>query len=430
MSNTFSREDVERSLARLQADVGRIADALLEMDGHPGHVLLRDAVLTGDTRRRWAQTQTTMTTLWGRYTTLREILDRALAVRARRSRPGEAELAELTDLLAGPVVELDAHHVPIERRGLTGVSVVYESVTLTDLVARMQTEFDAVIAVLVAAHTTWREAVDRLDAAVTALREVTALAAASDAGTGPPTALSAALSRVREATLADILAPTATAALADVERRIGALRTDLSRTAEARAAFADRVAELERIVTVLESAEAQAETAYATVLRTIADPGVPAPDGGGSDRLRARLAELLAGRQAAGWDATAAAAAALERLATETLAATAASVHVSTGLLDRRAELRGRLDAYEAKAARIGRAEDTELSRLRHEARRLLYTAPSDLAAATRAVNAYRRAVAAPPTTAPAMSAPAMSVPGDTDPLVSTRRRPGGVEAP
>lgn len=423
MSNTFSREDVERSLARLQADVGRIADALLEMDGHPGHVLLRDAALTGDTRRRWAHTQTMMATLWDRYAQLRAILARALAVRARRSRPGGAELAELTELLAGPVVELDAQHVPIERRGLTGASVVYESVTLADLVARMQTEFDAVIAVLVAAQTTWREAVDRLDAAVTALREVTALAASTDAGTGPATALAAALSRVREATLTDILAPTATAALADIERRIAALRAELSVAVQARAAFADRIAGLEHVVTELEAAEAQAETAYTAVRRTIADPGIPAPDDGGARELRTRLARLLAEQQNAGWDATAAAAAELERLATETLAATAASVHVSTGLLDRRAELRGRLDAYEAKAARLGRAEDAELARLRHEARRLLYAVPSDLAAATRAVNTYRRAVAAPPT-------PAMSVSGDTDPLVGTLRWPGGEEAP
>jgi hypothetical protein len=45
------------------------------------------------------------------------------------------------------------------------------------------------------------------------------------------------------------------------------------------------------------------------------------------------------------------------------------------------------------KAARLGHAEDGELSRLHDEAHRILFTAPCDLAAATRALNRYRQAI-------------------------------------
>jgi hypothetical protein len=63
------------------------------------------------------------------------------------------------------------------------------------------------------------------------------------------------------------------------------------------------------------------------------------------------------------------------------------------GLLDRRTELRGRLEAYRAKAARLGHAESATLSALHRAAYDVLFTAPCDLLEATRAVGRYQRAV-------------------------------------
>ena len=62
-----------------------------------------------------------------------------------------------------------------------------------------------------------------------------------------------------------------------------------------------------------------------------------------------------------------------------------------------RQELRGRLDAYRAKAYSLGRGEDTHLDRLYRAARQILYTAPCDLAAAERRLEAYQAAVLASP---------------------------------
>ena len=64
-------------------------------------------------------------------------------------------------------------------------------------------------------------------------------------------------------------------------------------------------------------------------------------------------------------------------------------------LLDRREELRGLLDAYQARAARLGGAEDTDLDARYARARELLWTAPCDLSAATAAVTGYQQAVLA-----------------------------------
>jgi hypothetical protein len=64
-------------------------------------------------------------------------------------------------------------------------------------------------------------------------------------------------------------------------------------------------------------------------------------------------------------------------------------------LLSRRDELRGLLDAYQAKAARLGAAEDPHLAAGYTQARELLWTAPCDLTAVASAVNGYQQAVLA-----------------------------------
>jgi hypothetical protein len=65
------------------------------------------------------------------------------------------------------------------------------------------------------------------------------------------------------------------------------------------------------------------------------------------------------------------------------------------GLLARRDELRGRLNAYRAKAAARGQAEHPDLTTRYAQARDLLYTAPCDLRASTRSVHAYQQTLAA-----------------------------------
>jgi hypothetical protein len=62
-------------------------------------------------------------------------------------------------------------------------------------------------------------------------------------------------------------------------------------------------------------------------------------------------------------------------------------------LEQRRAELRGRFEAYRAKANRLGCAEHSDALALDASLRQLLWTKPCDLGAATRALVAYQRLV-------------------------------------
>jgi hypothetical protein len=66
---------------------------------------------------------------------------------------------------------------------------------------------------------------------------------------------------------------------------------------------------------------------------------------------------------------------------------------LAQGLFDRRAELKGRLKAYEAKAARLGFAEDPDVLSSQRIASGLISRRPCDLRAVTRAVNDYQELV-------------------------------------
>ena len=67
---------------------------------------------------------------------------------------------------------------------------------------------------------------------------------------------------------------------------------------------------------------------------------------------------------------------------------------LAQGLLDRRTELKGRLRAYAAKAARLGLAEDPDLLSSRGTASGLLAQQPCDLRAVTQAVVDYQQLLA------------------------------------
>jgi hypothetical protein len=154
-----------------------------------------------------------------------------------------------------------------------------------------------------------------------------------------------------------------------------------------------RLLRLRDVLTRADRTLTEARTARGEVLAKIAASEVPAVSGpaaalheqfaAADDYLRAgrwhRLSPLLDG---------------LEQRADDELDRARASLTAVTAPLAVRAELRGRLDAYKAKAARHRVAEDPLLVERYDQARRLLWSAPCDLRAAEHAVLRYQQAVA------------------------------------
>ncbi|MGW2547317.1 hypothetical protein ACWC5I_42195, partial [Kitasatospora sp. NPDC001574] len=128
------------------------------------------------------------------------------------------------------------------------------------------------------------------------------------------------------------------------------------------------------------------------VLAKIAATEVPAVPGPAS-ALRERIVVALELRQNGQWYRLAPLLDALEDAAAKELARARQSLTEVTQPLAFRAELRGRLDAYKAMAARLRVAEDPEVVERYEKARWLLWSAPCDLRAAAGAVARFQQSL-------------------------------------
>ena len=181
------------------------------------------------------------------------------------------------------------------------------------------------------------------------------------------------ITRLRERTQAAVAAVAKLAALrADADRRISAVAAAVSAAADARQ---DAMAARDR---------AQAK---------IATAALPMPPE--LDAVTGRLASAGELKTAGRWTRLASELDLIEKQTADAASQCREVERRAAALLDRREELRGLLDAYQARAARLGGAEDTDLDARYARARDLLWTAPCDLPAATAAVTGYQQAVLA-----------------------------------
>ncbi|TDD68810.1 hypothetical protein E1293_36635 [Actinomadura darangshiensis] len=396
----MSRDEADASLARLLDEKERIGAALLELEAHQGYQLLEGAALDGETLRVQSDVRSRMAYLWLLFDLYGRVLGAAEDLRARHGRPGQAQLAELTRLLDGPSVELPAKEVPLERRTLLSVPSG-ETLTLRAAVDRMTPLYEEVAQAVAGLDTVWSTLLSRL-AEVEAERRAVDELLASLGGVEPGfDRLRAELEDVAATVRADPLALARdgladTARLDGVRTGLAALRRTLEEAERLRDGFSGRIRGVAGALELLREAEAEARAVRDEVRAKIAAPvlpDLPASAAALADRLAAVTRPRSGAARGAGWNDVAARVADLERAADTALARARETTGVIRGLLDRREELRGRLRAYQVKAARLGHAEDAELARIYEQARELLWTSPCDLRRATVALTGYQQAI-------------------------------------
>ncbi|XVQ13222.1 hypothetical protein ACQP1W_11975 [Spirillospora sp. CA-255316] len=393
----MNRDEVDRALRHLREEKERIGAALLDLERHSGYRLLEGATLTGETGRRQAEVRSRMGELWTLFDLYGRTLGEAEELRARHARPGAAQLAELARLLTGPSVELPAEEVPLERRTLLQPPSG-ERLTLRGVVARMTTLYEESARTVAAVDTVWSALLARLGSLEAGHRAVAEMAESLGL------AEDAEYRRVRE----DLDARARTVrgdplalsrdGRADVSALDG-LAADLARLKERfaeavrfRARYDEQVGRVRDAVGQVRAAEEEVRRARDEVLAKIASPSLPAPAASAA-ALADRLAALHTLRDQRRWGELADRAADLERATRDALERARTDLGLVTGLLDRREELRGRLQAYKVKAARLGHAEDAGLAGLYEEARTVLWTSPCDLRKATVLLSGYQQAI-------------------------------------
>jgi hypothetical protein len=392
----MDRDEIDRTLRRLKGERERITKVLLELEAHQGYQMLKGTPLTGATQRYWIDIDGRMATLWKLFDAYGKVLDEAEELRARHPKPGQVQLAELTRLLTGTSVELVSGEIPLEERTLLGPTG--EWLSLDGVVQRMTPMYEQTAGMVATVDEVWSALLTRLGEVEEAARAVQALHASLGVREPDAERISGQLPGVREAVRADPLSLSSggradTRRIEEIGRELAAQRGRLEDAVRIRDEHDERVRGIEATIALVEAAEHEAVTAQDQVLAKIASPALPelpvlaAP-------LRDRLAALGALRGDGRWLELATRAAELEQAAATALERARQTTGLITGLLDRRDELRGRLDAYQAKAGRLGLAEETDLTDLHQRAHDLLWTSPCDLRQATVTLADYQRAIA------------------------------------
>lgn len=390
---------IDELLARHEATLNRVAESLLEFDGHPGNRLLDGAALEGRSRERWARAREQRAGLWAQFAGFRAIVLEAREVRDRRAEPDPTDRAQLTWLLIGESVQLP---MPVKPLGARRLLDAVDRMRPDAAVAAMDSAYWELTRLVVRAEQVWSSLSSTLEPLAGELERLRAtLATDNRRAPGESSALAAELGRLdsrvgvlRATGFADPLTPgagvSAAAAIA-VQSEIDVLRPRVERVRALRAEFEASTAAVRDLVARVGATEAEAAELRVEVLAAIAAPVLPGQPSA-TPRLRAELARLD-GLRGQSTERAAEVFAALERRAGTAMAAAAAAVVKTRQLLDRRDELRGRLTAYRAKADRLGLGAAPEPAARLRIAERLLWTAPCDLAASTRALIAFRRAV-------------------------------------
>lgn len=397
----MSREEVDAQLLRLDTDGGRISDSLGELTDNSGYKLLETATLRGTTARRWQTASDRLAALWDNYTAYQDVVNRAREIRGRRAKPRPEDLAAITELLQGRSITLSVKAVPLAERSITGPSTVADVVTLDGAVRRMNTDFQAAADVVTEVEAAWNSLFEQIDPVQQRLKDlIVAVRAVGDRTLGTTTArVGDEYTALRQEVFADPLGLRApgsgfAARLAAVAAEIDTLAGTVGTAVELRADFDRSTTRLLRLVEQIDEAEAGQRAALREVREKILVAGLPEPTSIGP-ALRARLAALADLRDREQWTRLSEEATALAAALEAGLATAERTREAVAGLLDRREELRARLAAYRVRAARVGAAEDQSLEVYYQAAYGLLWTRPCDLAAATKALAAYQKAVSA-----------------------------------
>jgi hypothetical protein len=386
---------IDRDLAGLRTTVAAMSTNLVDLENDAGRTRLDQGALTGATAERWNAAKSALESVWQWYAQLNDVLEKATRLRGTKSRPDPEQLTQLDWLLHGPSIELATSGVPVAERGLLGPAQTTTCCSPPQLLDRMRAAFDQVVTVIRACDQKWQVADNSLAPLEAQLAEADQLAAAIGEPHRPDLDRTRAqLAQLRQAVMCDPLAApeTTTAGLAAT---LATATADLRRLRQLRDNLGAQLAEARQLLAQLRTTVETAAAARAEAETKIAGPATAAPPGV-ADALETALERIVETTQRGDWRAGGNQLALWSTRAGDALAEARRALAANQAPVATRDELRGRLDAYRAKAYRLGLLEDARVAGLYARAKQALYTAPTDLAEAERLVAEYQQALAGP----------------------------------
>jgi hypothetical protein len=386
----MATEQIDGALQELRDATTAIRENLLDVELDPNRELLDAAALRGVSATSWSEASAAFGRLWRWHELLAVLLGRAEQLRGTRARPPAKRLDELTELLQGPSIELSEEPLPLEQRHLLAGP---QRLSARDLLERCAATFDDAKAVLVAAARSWDEYEPRLQSVRAALEESTALARAlGEAEPGELARARTGLEQLSGRLTSDPLSVSA-ADVRELEDSSASVRADLEGLERLRRELDGRLSEARGLLEELRCAERDGRVAHKQALAKIAAPEVPEPLRA-VEALERQLDDVADVARHRAWREARTLLEQWSSRAREQLEQARSIAQANYGPIRARDELRGRLDAYQAKAAHYGLIEDSRVCRDYERARECLFTAPTDLARAGELVEHYRRGLA------------------------------------
>jgi hypothetical protein len=401
MPLTLTRDQAQAAVTAAAAERDAIQANLLDLDGSFGKRLLAGASLSGETLKRWETASAGLTALWDAFSAYSAVIDRAAEIIGQPGRLSSDRLEEVSALLTAPSVRLPMAQVPLGERDLTAGAEVRQ--TLAATVVAMKRSFTGLAAELTAAETVWNEVSDGLRQIADCLED-----ARRNAGVVAGTDLAdleladgmaqaeAGLHELRETLNSDPLSlwrkgRVETGQLDRLKKQAAAVAAGSATVARTMQEADIRISEVSAAVAAARQAWQDATAARERAATRVLVPALdPLPD---ISPLDSRLTSLASLKAAGRWTRLTAELDLLARAASAGGRQCREAEQAAAALLARRDELRGLLDAYRAKAGRLGAAEDSVLDASYRQAHDLLWTAPCDLVAAAAAVTGYQQAV-------------------------------------
>ncbi|MBF2073480.1 MAG: hypothetical protein IGS50_06930 [Synechococcales cyanobacterium C42_A2020_086] len=342
------------------------------------------APLTGATAKAVEPALKAMDDLFQHFALLAQTIERALFLRRQINTiwGTDPRIDNIVQILTQKSVQLSVVSLPLSQRGLLSEAEQGYYVTPSSLLAAMQSAFDLARDQVLAVDHAWATLEAKLLDATSAIQELEAEGATLDAA---KTTLSALQDRI----LSDPLGvqeefETTVAPLIDQARQRLNEEKHRQQTLEAELALARQ--QLQNLQAMVH----QATSLGAETAEKIQEPPEPLPEVNLTaleqwlSRLETKCAEGAIGPTQVGlrnW----------RRQVEQAMTTTQMTLAAHTQVLQHRQELRGRLEALQAKALARGVAEDITLVQAAAQAHQLLYSRPTDLKQAADWVSRYER---------------------------------------
>ena len=383
-------EQIDQELGHWRERLRLASENLRGLAELPAHQWAASGAASGRTAARLAPVPGAMNDLNSYFNLLTHIVDRAAELRATVSRllPSSKTLDEIGELLDGPSINLASGPTPLEQRELLRPIQTTQAITPRELLEAMLESFRLVRDVILEVDAS-RGQVSGIIAGLE--RQLAELRVAGGLSDRPAPDLAEAESQISALKLLANSDPMETASrahavgafLESVRQRVGAVAAQQATT---RAGLAEARSTLETLLRTHE----RARVIDAERVLKVDDGRPPAPhDDAAVTSISAWLGRLEQTALEGKWGPAGVGLDRWRQEAERHLAAEKAIIRMAESALDRRRDLYGLMDALAAKAQRLGRAEDPDLSAVAAKAFDLLRRRPTPMASAQEIVKEY-----------------------------------------